>query len=51
MADEDLLRQAVDRAWAYTKPRTRFTRRMNGAACLSDICSRGGRRERMILKS
>jgi hypothetical protein len=45
MADEYLL-QALDRAWALYQAAHNDVR-----ACLSDICSRGGRRERMILKS
>ena len=36
----------------YTELRTTmFTSRTNAGACSSDISSRGGRRERMILKS
>ena len=46
MADEYLL-QAVDRAWALYQAAHNDVRRR----CLSDICSRGGRRERMMLES
>ena len=45
MADDYLL-QAVDRAWALYQAAHNDVR-----ACLSDLCSRGGRRERMMPES
>ena len=47
MADEYLLRQAVDRAWTIYRAAHDDVHevRMNAGACSSDICGRGGRRE------
>ena len=51
MADEYLL-QALDRAWAlYQAAHNDVHESDERRACLSDICSRGGRRERMMLES
>jgi hypothetical protein len=35
-ADEDMLRQAVDRAWTVYRGKHNFMSRMNAGACLSD---------------
>ena len=51
MADEYLL-QALDRAWAlYQAAHNDVHEADERRACSSDICSRGGRRERMMLES
>ena len=47
MVDERL-QQAIDAAWSVYRATHMLTRRMNGDACLSDICKIGGRQESMM---
>jgi len=49
MADEDLLRQAVDTAWSVYRATHNEVHGSDERRC--GDCSRGGRRERMMLKS